>query len=155
MTKCENCLEEYVKYSWGGFSRWAKTGESIISFENALMLLGDKYLLLVHVHCSLWKRMQRRRWPPVSNYWRVFDTFTFIKPGVGCIRTSGVKENTWCTSLEGSITSSFLSLHFRLIRGVLLCSPFLFAFYLDRSLSGLHYTGCPSLKLRLLWTRAQ
>lgn len=82
---------------------------------------------------------------------RICDTFTFIKPVLGCIRTSGVKENTWCTSLEGLITSSFLSLHFR----VLLCSPPLLAFCLDCSLSGLHYTGCPSLKLRLLWTRAQ
>lgn len=127
-----------------GFSRWAKTRESIIRFENAVMLLGDKYLLPVHVRCSLRKqqiRMQHHSWPPVGNYWRICDTFSFIKPGVGCICTSGVKENTRCTSLEGSITSSFLSLHFRLVREVLLCSPPLLAFYLDRSLSGLHYTG--------------
>lgn len=144
MTKCENCLEERVKYSWGGFSRWAKTRESIIPFENAVMLLGDTYLLPVRVHCSLRKLL-------LTASRGICDTFTFIKPVLGCIRTSGVKENTWCTSLEGLITSSFLSLHFR----VLLCSPPLLAFYLDCSLSGLHYTGCPSLKLRLLWTRAQ
>jgi len=141
-----------------GFSRWAKTRESIIRFENAVMLLGDKYLLPVHVCCSLRKqkiRMQHHCWLPVGNYWRICDTFSFIKPGAGCIRTSGVKENTWCTSLEGSITSFFLSLHFRLIREVLLFSPPRLAFYLDRSLSGLHYTGCPHLKLRLLWTRTQ
>lgn len=155
-----------VKIVWGsvlnihetGFSRWAKTRESIICFENAVMLLGDKYLLQVNVRCSLRKQqiwMQHHRWPPVGNYWRICDTFSYIKPGAGCIRTSGVKENTWCTSLEGSITSSFLSLHFRLVREVLLFSPPHLAFYLDRFLSGLHYTGCPSLKLRLLWTRTQ
>lgn len=27
------------------FQRWAQTGESIIPFENAALVLGDKYLL--------------------------------------------------------------------------------------------------------------
>lgn len=31
------------------FSRWAQTGESIIPFENAALVLGDKYLLQLPV----------------------------------------------------------------------------------------------------------